>query len=86
VYGTDIDSLSLTVEYQSYDRLHVEIIPTHVDSSNSSWYVLPEALVPKPTIDADANSTTLDNDLNFVVSQLPEPSLSRSGEVWEELF
>ena len=90
VYGTDVDSLSLTgelcpknysifmnfsltstVEYQSHDRLHVEITPTYVDSSNSSWYVLPEALVPKPKIDADAKSTTLDNDLNFVWSNDP---------------
>jgi alpha-glucosidase len=59
------------VEYQSFDRLHAEITPTYVDSSNSSWYVLPEALVPKPTIDADANSTTLDNDLNFIWSNDP---------------
>jgi alpha-glucosidase len=42
-----------------------------VDASNSSWFVLPEALVPKPTIDADANSTTLDNDLNFIWSNDP---------------
>ena len=76
VYGTDIDALSLKMEYQSCDRLHVEIIPTYVDSSNSSWYVLPEALVPKPTIDADANSTTVDNDLNFVWSNDPTFSFS----------
>jgi alpha-glucosidase len=71
VYGTDIDALSLTVEYQSSDRLHVEIIPTYIDSSNSSWYILPEVLVQKPSIDADANSTTLDNDLNFIWSNDP---------------
>jgi alpha-glucosidase len=68
LYGTDVDSLNLTVQYQSDDRLHVEITPSYVDSSNSSWYILPEALVPKPTIDADASSTTLDNDLNFTWS------------------
>jgi alpha-glucosidase len=71
VYGTDVDALSLTVEYQSSDRLHVEITPNHVDSSNSSWYVLPELLVPRPTIDADANSTTLDSDLDFIWSNDP---------------
>lgn len=32
---------------------------------------MPEALVPKPTIDADAGSTTLGNDLNFVWSNDP---------------
>jgi len=71
VYGTDVDSLNLTVEYQSSDRLHVEITPTYVDSTNSSWYILPESLVEKPSIDADANTTTLENDLNFVWSNDP---------------
>jgi alpha-glucosidase len=51
VYGTDIEALNLTVEYQSDDRLHVGITPTYVDSSNSSWHILPEVLVQKPTID-----------------------------------
>jgi alpha-glucosidase len=76
VYGTDIEALNLIVEYQASDRLHVEITPTYVDSSNSSWYVLSEALVPKPTIDADANSTALDTDLNFVWSNDPTFSFS----------
>ena len=71
VYGTDIDALSLTVEYQSADRLHVGITPTYIVASNSSWFVLPEELVPKPTIDADADSTTLENDLDFVWSNDP---------------
>ena len=75
VYGTDIETLNLTVEYQSSDRLHVEITPAYVDSSNSSWYILPEALVPKPTIDADASST-LDSDLNFIWSNDPTFSFS----------
>ncbi|KUJ07646.1 glycoside hydrolase family 31 protein [Mollisia scopiformis] len=69
-YGTDIENLNLTVEYQSDDRLHVEIVPTYVGDSNSSWYILPDVLVQKPTIDADAN-TTLDSDLNFVWSNDP---------------
>ncbi|TAQ86034.1 hypothetical protein B7494_g5640 [Chlorociboria aeruginascens] len=71
VYGTDIEALSLTVEYQSSDRLHIEITPTYVDSSNSSWFVLPESLIPKPVIEVDANSTNLDNDINFVWSNSP---------------
>jgi len=70
LYGTDIDALSLKVEYQSSDRLHVEITPTHVDQSNSSWYILPELLVPKPTIDSNAKSTP-DNDLSFSWSNDP---------------
>ena len=71
VYGTDVDALNLTVEYQSGDRLHVEITPTYIDSSNSSWFILPEVLVEKPTIDADANLTIADNDLNFIWSNDP---------------
>jgi alpha-glucosidase len=35
---------------------------------------LPEALVQKPTIDADANLTSLDNDLNFIWNN--DPSFS----------
>ncbi|KAL3420941.1 glycosyl hydrolase family 31 [Phlyctema vagabunda] len=65
LYGSDIESLSLTVEYQSSDRLHIEITPTYVDSTNSSWYELPDVLVDKPSIDEDGNATTLDNDLAF---------------------
>jgi alpha-glucosidase len=75
VYGTDVEALNLTVEYQSSDRLHVEISPSYVDSSNNSWYILPEALVQKPTIDADAD-TILDSDLNFIWSNDPTFSFS----------
>lgn len=71
LYGTDVDFLTLTVEVQSADRLHVGITPTYVGPANSSWYILPEALIPKPAIDADANSTTLENDLDFVWSNEP---------------
>lgn len=69
VYGTDIESLNLTVEYQSVDRLNINIIPTHVDASNQSWYLLPEDLVPKPNLDT---STVVDeNDLAFSWSNEP---------------
>ncbi len=71
VYGTDVESLSLIVEYQSSERLHVEITPSYVGPSNTSWFILPDKLVQKPIIDADANSTTLDNDLNFIWSNDP---------------
>ena len=70
VYGTDIQALNLTVEYQSNDRLHVEISPTYIDSSNSSWYILPDELVQKPTVDPDLDAI-LGNDLNFVWSNDP---------------
>lgn len=71
VYGTDVDTLNLTVEYQSEDRLHVQITPSNVDASNSSWYVLPEELIPQPKIDSNANTTSLSNDLELVWDNEP---------------
>ena len=71
VYGTDIGTLNLTVQYQSADRLSVRVIPAVIDASNSSHYILPNHLIYQPTIDADANSTILINDLQFVWSNDP---------------
>ncbi|KAL8776022.1 MAG: hypothetical protein Q9213_008408 [Squamulea squamosa] len=71
VYGTDIVSLNLTVEYQSADRLAVRILPSNLDTSNSSQYILPTEFVHQPTIDADAGMSSLTNDLGFVWSNDP---------------
>jgi alpha-glucosidase len=71
VYGTDVDYLNLTVEYQSANRLHVQITPSYVDASNSSWYVLPEELVNAPKMDVDAETTAADNEFDFVWSNEP---------------
>jgi alpha-glucosidase len=59
VYGTDIATLNLTVEYQAADRLHVEIVPTHVDASNLTQYILPPSVVPKPTVQQTKSSSDL---------------------------
>jgi alpha-glucosidase len=67
VYGTDVSSLNLTVEYQAQDRLGVNIVPSHYDASNQSWYILPETLVPKPAADATMGV----NDLVFSWSNEP---------------
>jgi alpha-glucosidase len=67
VYGTDVSSLDLTVEYQARDRLGVNIVPSHYDASNQSWYILPENLVPKPASDG----RTSGNDLVFLWSNEP---------------
>ncbi|KAI1265016.1 family 31 glycosyl hydrolase [Xylariaceae sp. FL1019] len=48
VYGNDIPELSLLVEYQAADRLHIEIQPKYISQNNQSWFVLPGVLVPKP--------------------------------------
>lgn len=76
MYGTDIETLNLTVEYQSADRLSVRIVPAYVDASNSSQYILPTELVHQPTIDADAESSSLTNDLSFVWNNDPTFSFS----------
>ena len=76
VYGNDIQSLNLTVQYQSADRLAIRITPAVIDASNFSYYNLPSYIVHQPTPDADANSTTLSSDLNFVWSNDPTFSFS----------
>ena len=76
VYGTDIETLNLTVQYQSADRLSVRVTPAVIDASNVSHYILPNNLIYQPTIDADADSTILDNDLQFVYSNDPTFSFS----------
>ncbi|KAH8797348.1 glycosyl hydrolases family 31-domain-containing protein [Xylogone sp. PMI_703] len=78
VYGTDVGVLNLTVEYQSSDRLHIEITPTYVDVSNTSWFALPEALVQKPSIDSDAETSSFKNDLSFSWSNTPSFSFTVS--------
>lgn len=67
VYGTDIEALNLTVEYQTADRLHVEIIPTYLDASNMTQYILPASIVSKPTL-KEANVTS---DLAFSWTNTP---------------
>jgi len=71
-YGTDIESLNLTVEYLAKDRLNVLITPSHVDTSNASWYQLDERDVPRPL--ADKNFSGDDSNLQFRWSN--DPSFS----------
>ena len=65
VYGTDIETLNLTVEYQSSDRLSISIVPAYVDASNTSQYILSPNLINKPTAVSDSSTTSLTNDLGF---------------------
>ena len=74
VYGTDVEALNLTVAYQNADRLSINISPAVIDASNSSWYVLPDELIPRPVADDDAASTIAKND--FDVSWDNEPSFA----------
>jgi alpha-glucosidase len=76
VYGTDIEFLNLTVEYQSADRLSVQIMPAHIDASNATQYFLPQGPVLDPTVDPEAGSSSLANDLRFVWRNDPTFSFS----------
>jgi alpha-glucosidase len=67
VYGNDIETLSLRVEYQSKDRLAVNIRPAHLDASNSSQWVIPESLIPRP----QSEGSYADLDLKFDWSNEP---------------
>jgi alpha-glucosidase len=68
VYGTDVDSLGLLVEYQTDARLHVSITPSQITSHNQSWYILPEEYVPAPKQEAGTKSGS---DLTFTWSNTP---------------
>lgn len=76
VYGTDLETLNLIVEYQSEDRLAVKISPPVVDSSNATQYILPEYIVQQPKADADAAVARLMSDLDFIWSNVPTFSFS----------
>lgn len=69
VYGSDVNSLNFAVEYLAKDRLNVQITPSHVDASNSSWYFLSEDLVPRPK--SDGQATSGNSDLAISWSNIP---------------
>ncbi|KAI1392968.1 glycoside hydrolase family 31 protein [Hypoxylon trugodes] len=71
VYGTDIEALTLVVEYQAVDRLHVEIQPRYIGSENYTWFVLPEELIPKPQVEEGSDSFSSSSDLEFTWSNEP---------------
>ncbi|KAK5109944.1 hypothetical protein LTR62_006433 [Meristemomyces frigidus] len=73
VYGTDIETLSLAVDFQTAHRLAVSIQPAYLDSSNMSQYILSEELVPFPE-QGVVQSDTQDIDLQFSWSN--DPSFS----------
>ncbi|KAI1087276.1 glycoside hydrolase family 31 protein [Rostrohypoxylon terebratum] len=74
VYGTDIEALSLLVEFQAVDRLHVEILPRYVGPENYTWFILPEELIPKPKVEGNPDSYIEHSDLLF--TWVNEPTFS----------
>jgi alpha-glucosidase len=61
VYGTDIDALSLSVEYQRADRLHVAIVPTYIGAENATHYFIPPGYLAEPEVE----ESNVVSDLEF---------------------
>ncbi|PTU24247.1 hypothetical protein P175DRAFT_0513260 [Aspergillus ochraceoroseus IBT 24754] len=65
VYGTDVDLLTLNVEFQDMNRLNIQIVPTYLDASNSSWFTLSEEIVPRPKASPGASASHSDLSLTW---------------------
>jgi alpha-glucosidase len=82
VYGTDIDLLSLQVEYQTDKRLHVSIAPKSLTTTNQSFYILSTDFIPAPKLEHGSMATS---DLTFTWSNNPSFSFqvtrNKTGDV-----
>ena len=82
VYGTDVHSLTLLVEYQTDQRLHVSITPTTITLANESWYLLSTSFVPASS---QAGGSVSSSDLTFTWSNHPSFSFEvvrgKTGDV-----
>lgn len=82
-YGIDIVDLSLSVEYQSKERLAVRIVPKYLAPENQSLYILDPGLTPYPSPDEGASKDL--SDLWFTWSNSPsfqfKVERASSGEV-----
>ncbi|AEO70510.1 glycoside hydrolase family 31 protein [Thermothielavioides terrestris NRRL 8126] len=74
VYGNDIEHLSLSVDFQADDRVHVDIRPRFISPENESWFLLPEVLVPRPPRGARYQQS----DSALIVSWSNDPTFSFS--------
>ncbi len=85
VYGVDVEDLTLSVEYQSKERLAVRIVPTYIASQNYSYYILDPTLVMYPNI--SSNASKAESDLKFTWSNTPSFSFRISrASTGETLF
>lgn len=64
-YGTDVDSLDLSIDYLAHDRLNVQIVPTYIDSSNASWFLLDEHTVPRASAAEHASKEQSDLEITW---------------------
>ncbi|KAL8243909.1 hypothetical protein R6Q59_010167 [Mikania micrantha] len=69
VYGNDIQYLTLSVEYQTQQRLAVKIVPKYLAANNRSQYILSGDLTPLPS--ASSNCSQGSSDLAFAWTNSP---------------
>lgn len=69
MYGTDIELLNLTVDYQSAHRLGINISPAYLSAENMTQYILSDHLVQLPK--QGSMDSTGDSDLQFTWSNAP---------------
>jgi alpha-glucosidase len=82
VYGSDVEPLSLLVEYQTESRLHVSIAPKMLTAANESFYILSTDFIPAPKQEGGSMTTS---DLSFTWSNDPsfgfEVIRNKTGDV-----
>jgi len=82
-YGNDIGDLTLSVEYQSKERMAVRIYPRHLAPSNQSLYILSPTLTPQPGVEYGSSKSK--SDLSFTWTNTPSfqfrVSRASSGEI-----
>ncbi|KAF2219453.1 glycosyl hydrolases family 31-domain-containing protein, partial [Elsinoe ampelina] len=73
VYGTDVEELVLTVDYQTANRLSVNIKPAYIGANNQSWFEIPDGFVLQPE-----HGKPLDNseDTDLKLSWSNDPTFS----------
>jgi alpha-glucosidase len=81
VYGNDIESLQLKVEYQSDSRLAINIRPTYLDSSNSSQFLVPDEFIPRPQSEGSSGNLDLKFDWDNSPSFWFSVTRKSSGDV-----
>ncbi|KAK4194856.1 family 31 putative glycoside hydrolase [Triangularia verruculosa] len=72
VYGNDVENLTLLVEFQTNERVHLQIEPRYISQENETWFRLPEVMIPKPQGDTLCEEQHSD----FVVSWSNDPTFS----------
>ncbi|KAK6544286.1 hypothetical protein TWF694_000988 [Orbilia ellipsospora] len=68
VYGTDIDQLQLRVQYQTRDRLSVQIFPANIPEGQEPWYIVNDEQVQRPLDRMPVGPNGSDWEFSYVAS------------------